>query len=126
MFVRWGFCRRHRRHVGSLFIVLSCCLSSVPLTRAAATETKWTSYLRAGPGLQYAALDEIPPHRPLTVRDCASGWCRVLAGRAEGYVQQGLLTEAHPEPITPGTQHDCFEATMTGWVGGSHVRFCGK
>ncbi len=126
MFVRFRVFAEDSARLRTASCVLACCVAGVLPWHANATEAKWTSYLRAGPGLQFAVLDEIAPHHPLTVQDCGSGWCRVLYERAEGYVQQGFLTDTHAEPVLPGAAHDCFESTMTGWIGGSHVQFCGK
>jgi uncharacterized protein YraI len=126
MFVRRAFPRANRRSISVASCVLASCLAASAPLRVFAAEAKWTSYLRAGPGLPYAVLDEIAPHHPLTVQDCGAGWCRVLYERAEGYVQQDFLTEAKAAPVPPGALPNCFDVTLSGHSGGSHVRFCGK
>ncbi len=126
MFVRFEIFAVSARFLRTGACLLACGVACASPLRADATEAKWTSYLRAGPGLQYGVLDEIAPHHPLSVLNCSSGWCRVLYERAEGYVEQQWLTDAQAAPVLPGPSHDCFDATMTGWIGGSHVQFCGK
>lgn len=86
---------------------------------------RWTGYLRAGPGLQFAVLDEIPPDYALAVHHCDAGWCLVTYGRAEGYVAQADLRGPGAAPAARGTRQ-CFDTVLSGYGAGSPVRFCGR
>ena len=92
-------------------------------TPASASETLWTSYLRVGPGPQYAVQQQLSMHTELGVIGCQAGWCQVQSGRVIGYVRR----EALGDPSTqmggkPGT--DCFDDVLSGHPGGDHVRIC--
>lgn len=101
-------------------IAVATCLGPA---NARAEETQWVSYLRAGPGPKYNVLQELPAQLPIDVLGCESGWCRVQSGRYVGYVQ-GDLVGAAPGPQVATSGADCFEAVLSGHVGGSHVRIC--
>lgn len=106
--------------------VLAClCGAGFGAQGAAAADiaAPWTTYLRAGPGPQFIALDEIPRGAPVTVHRCAAGWCNVTFGRAEGYMAQAGLAPAAPPAQAAA---DCFDTVLSGYGAGSHVRFCGK
>ncbi len=109
-------------------VIMASGLTTIVPSHALSAEAKWTSYLRAGPGQQFAVLDEIASNDPLTVQTCSGGWCKVLYGRADGYVLEALLDRGPPGPASaqPPATHDCFDDVLNGYEGHSHVQFCSK
>lgn len=86
-----------------------------------------TTYLRAGPGEGYAALDEIAPHSVVEVEGCEGGWCRIRSGRASGFIRAEVLSarDIHAKPESPPVA-TCFTVRMNGRPdGGDDVRICG-
>ena len=86
-----------------------------------------TAYLRAGPGEQYAALDEIDPESEVDVQSCDNGWCRVRSGDADGFIRAEVLTapDDHAKPPAPAPGAPCFTADLNGRPrGGEQVRVC--
>lgn len=119
---RWSQCVR------AGLVLRSAIIGVVPPCLAEPGQTAWTTYLRAGPGLQFAVLDEIEAHKTLDVQDCRGGWCRVVSGDAEGYVAADHLAAPGP-PAPKAADHapvPCFRAQQTGFRGGDEVQFCGK
>ena len=103
-------------------------LGGTMAAHAATATAKWTGYLRAGPGEQYAALDEVSAHDTFDVDRCADGWCRITYGGAQGYLAQGLVDQGPPSPIkpaAPGTKN-CFRTTQNGYRGAEDVQICGE
>jgi uncharacterized protein YraI len=101
------------RLVGSAFlaggVTWACAAGAAPGT------VFLTTYLRAGPGEQYAALDEIAPRSQVDVQSCASGWCRVRANDATGFIRTDVLSapDIHAAP-TSVQGKDCFTARLNG------------
>lgn len=94
---------------------------------AAPGTTYSTTYLRAGPGEQYAALDEIEPHSQVEVQSCEKDWCEVQSGLAHGYIKAGILSapDIHAKPGPPAQGATCFTARLNGPPrGGDTVRIC--
>lgn len=91
---------------------------------AKAAQTLWTSYMRVGPGPQFAVLQELPSQVSLDVLDCRSGWCQVRFGTVVGYVRQSLVGDPNP-PAAAGDK-GCFDTVLTGHLGGDHVRICSR
>ncbi len=88
--------------------------------------THWSTYLRAGPGSQYAVIDEIRHHSPVTVRGCAHHWCEVSVGQTVGYIDQdALLLPSLPAAASRNDAQNCFIADQTGWRKPTPTRFCG-
>lgn len=94
--------------------------------------TTWTTYLRAGPGVGYEVIDEIEGRSAIDVQECGGGWCRVVYGRAVGYVAAGLVATQDeaaaqgPAPAPAATPVPCFEAQREGYPRGEIVRYCGR
>ena len=120
-----------RRARIALTAALALLATSLALpARARPAQTTWTTYLRAGPGLQYAAIDEIDSQTTVDVQECRDGWCRVEFGRAFGYIDAGVVQDeaSHaaksaapaPAPIP------CFQARQSGYGVGDELRFCGR
>ncbi len=83
--------------------------------------------MRAGPGHEYAGLDEVINQRSVDVRGCAKDWCLIQYGQALGWVEQSTLEtdNALPVPSIPaGSQVMCFDALQSGWAGGDVLRIC--
>ena len=84
----------------------------------------WTTFLRAGPGLQYVVTDEIDRDAPLEVVACSNGWCETLYEGATGYVQAELVAQAGPELIQPQNAQPCFDGQIAGYGKGDKVTYC--
>lgn len=84
----------------------------------------WTTFLRAGPGLQYVVTDEIDRDAPLEVAACRDGWCETLYEGATGYVQAELVAQAGPELIQPQSAQPCFDGQIAGYGKGDKVTYC--
>ena len=87
-----------------------------------------TTYLRAGAGEQFAALDEIDPEDQVDVQSCANGWCRVVSGSATGYIEESVLSapDFHRQPAAAAAT-DCFTARLNGPPRSADaVRICRK
>ncbi len=91
-------------------------------------QANWTTYLRVGPGLQYAVIDEVEAQDAITVQGCDKGWCRVIDGGAEGYIAENIVsTKAAPKPAgSPEKPVPCFVTQQSGYGGDEAQRFCGK
>lgn len=103
-----------------------CWMAACPALAAPQT-VRMTTYLRAGPGPQYAALDEIDPESQVDVQSCDGGWCRVRSGRAAGFIRAEVLTapDEHAKPPAPAAGAACLDATLNGRPrGGEPVRIC--
>jgi hypothetical protein len=94
---------------------------------AAPRTTYLTTYLRAGPGEEYAAIDEIEPHSQVEVQSCDKDWCRVQSDLAAGYIRADVLAapDIHVKPGAPPANAPCFTARLNGPPrGGDTVRVC--
>ncbi len=102
-------------------------LASAASAAAKEGEARWSGWLRAGPGMQYAVLDEIPAKSKIDVQSCTNGWCAVTSGAAKGYVSADLVN-IPPAPQPPAHIIGCFTTQETGYgpQGGEAERFCGK
>ena len=117
------------RRTGWWAIPLMFSAAAMPGTAAlAAPATVFSdSYLRAGPGEQYAALDEVEPHSQVDVLSCDKNWCRVRFGRSDGFVRADILSapDIHAKPGPPPADAACFTARVNGRPsGGELVRVC--
>ncbi len=82
------------------------------------------TFLRAGPGLDYAVTDEVGHQAALDVLRCADAWCEVRFENAVGWVLAATVAaEAAPAPQPHGTQ-PCFEDRQAGYGKGDRTRFC--
>jgi uncharacterized protein YraI len=111
-------------------VVWALCLAA-PLAlraeaRADAGVTAITTYLRIGPGRQYAVLDEIGPGRRLEIQSCQGDWCRVASPDASGYVEAKALhlPDIHANAPQRQAGSDCFTAVLNGTASGDRQRFC--
>jgi hypothetical protein len=88
--------------------------------------TTWTTFLRAGPGLQYAATDEVDAQVPVDVRGCDNGWCRIVFGDHSGYIKQDHLSAAPIPPVlVEGGKAQCFDTRRSGYgTTGEGERYC--
>lgn len=119
---------RHWRFPPALLACLGW-LGAVAAAGAEPMEARWTTFLRAGPGRQYAALDEVAAKSTLEVAGCDRGWCRVaVRGRPDGYVDESVFSRpdihARPDPVAP--RGECFTAPRNGPAAGEAVRYCSR
>lgn len=118
----------HKVRAGLLAVMVM-----VGLADASIAETgrlTWTSFLYAGPGSNYAVIDELPQASRFDVESCSEGWCRITLGGVEGYLRSevvrpesgaGTAAGLLPNPASGSPQAkkgDCFEAVQTGGNGG--------
>jgi uncharacterized protein YraI len=101
-------------------------LGSVAVTaRAADVRAAWSTYLRAGPGPDFAVIDEVEHDQPMTVLGCRDKWCAVQYGRAAGYVDASALPGGGlPWPAEGAPTTACFAAGQQGYRGQEPTRFC--
>lgn len=122
--------RRHRdahRTGLPLWAASSALLLATAAAHAQPQLNKFTTYMHAGPGKDWAVLDEIPANTTIDVQGCGQGWCRVRYGGAWGWVTMSVLSDrpaityaqAGAKPL------DCFEFVRSGWPdGGDLFRLC--
>ncbi len=118
-----------RRHTGRLAaLVLPVLLVLIPFGEAGAAQIRWPTYMHAGPGQQYAVIDELSRDETLRVQGCAAGWCRVMVGDAVGYVEAEAVASAATPPEAarpqPATREGCFLTLQQGYPRGDATRFC--
>ena len=88
-----------------------------------------TTWLRSGPGDQYAVLDEVDPQSQVDVEACGNGWCRVASSRAKGFIKASVLSapDLHRNPPGAAQGANCFTAQLNGSPrSGDDVRVCGQ
>jgi uncharacterized protein YraI len=101
--------------------------AAAPASLPGAGTVMTTTYLRTGPGVQYAALDEVPPQAQVAVQSCAGAWCDVRWGTVHGYIRQESLTmpDLHVKPAATPQGAACFSARLNGRPNGADgVRIC--
>ena len=88
-----------------------------PAARADMLMTRFTTYMHAGPGKQFAVSDEIPTQRQIEVAGCANDWCEVRYGAAYGWVETSALSTSPPTAEVRAGERpsDCFDFARTGW-----------
>ncbi len=112
-----------RRSWASMAAVLVGAAVASPATAATAT-LNWSTFLRAGPGAEFTAIDELQHGAPVDLGACAGRWCRVSDGAAAGWVDKdSLLLPATPTGGNAGAQ-SCFRSAQTSYKGLWSTRFC--
>jgi uncharacterized protein YraI len=98
------------------------------LALAHPAQVAWTTFLRAGPGETYAVTDEIPGGRVVDVAACSGDWCRIVYGRAEGFVRADLVAAPpSPPPVTGAAgPPSCFRVRQSNDGRGDVVQFCAR
>ena len=83
------------------------------------------TFLRAGPGLDYAVTDEVDRESRLDVLKCAGAWCEVRFEGVVGWVQAATVAQPAPAPAAQphGTQ-PCFDDRQAGYGKGERTRLC--
>jgi hypothetical protein len=101
-------------------------LSAAGAAEAAPQRLAWSTFLRAGPGDQFAALDEIEHSTSVEVLGCAAGWCRIQEGRTVGYIDQDALTlpKVPGGATPPASAPNCFVAGQVSYPEAAPTRFC--
>ncbi len=93
--------------------------------RAAETQAVWSTFLRSGPGPDFAVIDEVEHGQPVIVLGCRDKWCAVQYGRAAGYVDANALPGGGlPWPAEGAPTTACFAAGQQGYRGLEPTRFC--
>ena len=99
-------------------------LLPAPAATAGEATLAWSTYLRAGPGETFAALDELSHDVRVSVLGCGPRWCRITSDQWQGYVDRDALTL----PGTPGPRRDaasdCFVAGLADDRRPAPTRFC--
>ena len=104
----------------SVIVAAVATLAAVAPVQAWADHAASATFLRAGPGLEYAVTDEAA----LDVLECAGAWCEVRFEGVVGWVQAATVAgKAAPTPQPRGTQ-PCFDDRQAGYGKGERTRFC--
>lgn len=107
----------------SVIAIAAMALAAVAPAHAWMGHAARATFLRAGPGLEYAVTDEVDPEAPLDVLRCAGAWCEVRFEGVAGWVQAATVAQATPAPQPHGTQ-PCFDDRQAGYGKGERTRFC--
>ena len=100
------------------------------LLASALPASAWTghatraTFLRAGPGLQYAVTDEVDRDAALDVLKCSGDWCEARYEGVVGWVMAATVRQAAPPPAAPHGTQACFEDRQAGYGRGERTRFC--
>ncbi len=88
----------------------------------------WTVYLRAGPGENYAVLDEIEPRSSVEVQNCQGDWCKIQFDGSEGFIKASQIDKPDIHGGAPAgiSNRDCFVERVNGVGHGERVRLCPK
>ncbi len=111
--------------VRAIGVALAACMSlaGAPTVAAEAPAVvAWSTYLRSGPSAASRVIDEVEHDTAVVRLGCASGWCRVRAGRREGYVDQAALDLPAPRATGGG---DCVSVRLADDTAGPFTRLCG-
>ena len=109
-------------HSLSLALAAAAILAGPAPAGGQETTVAWSTYLRAGPGAAYAALDELEHDAAVTRLGCTAGWCRVRRGGREGFVDQSALDLPVPRPVG-GV--DCVRTRLADDTARPFTRLCG-
>ena len=108
----------------SVIVTVLAALAAVAPACAWADHATRATFLRAGPGLEYAVTDEVDREASLDVLRCAGAWCEVRFEGLVGWVQAATVAaQAAPTPQPKGTQ-PCFDDRQAGYGKGERTRFC--
>ena len=108
----------------SVIVTILATLAAVVPAYAWADRAARATFLRAGPGLEYAVTDEVDREAPLDVLKCAGAWCEVRFEGVVGWVQAATVAaQAAPTPQPKGTE-PCFDDRQAGYGKGERTRFC--
>ncbi len=116
---------------GILIIVTIAAVATLIVSNASAVPATvhLTTYLRTGPGNQYAVLDEIRPEARVDVDACQDGWCRVKSDEHAGYIEAYVLSapDIHGAPPAAPPSGPCITARLNGMPrAGDTVRICDR
>lgn len=108
----------------SVIVTVLAALAAVAPAYAWADHAVRATFLRAGPGLEYAVTDEVDREAFLDVLKCAGAWCEVRFEGVVGWVQAATVAaQAAPTPQPKGTE-PCFDDRQAGYGKGERTRFC--
>ena len=108
----------------SVIVIVVATLAAVAPANAWMGHAARATFLRAGPGLEYAVTDELDREARFDVLKCADAWCEVRFEGVIGWVQAATVaTQAAPAPQPHGTQ-PCFDDRQAGYGKGERTRFC--
>lgn len=114
--------RRWRAGGAALIVLLPAAASAAPVRGAAAIA--WSTYLRAGPGQAYEAIDELEHDTRVQVVDCSGRWCRVSGASGSGYVDRDALDLPRTVAPQPPANADCVVVGQADNRGPIPTRFC--
>lgn len=86
----------------------------------------WDAYFYAAPRASAQVLDEVQRETSLDVQSCVDGWCRVLYGKASGFVREEVVHGPSNDVLPPGRRAGkaCFTAVQPGGGAWQDERFC--
>ncbi len=82
-----------------------------------------TTYLRAGPGTNYRAIDEALSGFDVDVVGCGNGWCQVWYGDAPGFLAEAALVARDQTGIALRNP-SCFINMQSSYHGNRPNQLC--
>ena len=108
------------------FLVAAAVLCLASPAGAWTGRVNWTTWLRAGPGMQFTVLDEVFGGDTVEVLDCGNGWCRTVSGGAVAYIQAELVARAEPAAPLAAGSGPCVDSRWAGYKDGEMFHYCQK
>lgn len=84
----------------------------------------WSTYLRAGPSVTSAVVDELEHDTPVVLASCAQGWCRVSADGLEGFIDRDAIDLSPSPPARPQAGAACVVVGQADARQPRPTRFC--
>jgi hypothetical protein len=101
-------------------------MATAGFAHAGTERLAWSTYMRAGPGENYAVVDELEHDTDVDVRQCNDRWCEIVSGQVVGYIDRDALTLPKPPggnaPV--GGPQGCFTASLYSYGTNGVTRFC--
>lgn len=114
----------HRHSVRALAASALLLSASAAAAGDKGTSVAWSTYLRAGPGEVYAALDELEHDAKVAVLACDAHWCQVSDGGLRGYVDRDALDLPRIQAPQPPSNDPCAIVTQADDRRPRSTRFC--
>jgi hypothetical protein len=77
--VKYTMMMGQSRRLRTLVLCAAGLMCALLPAKVRGAQANWTTYLRVGPGLQYAVIDEVEAQDAITVQGCDKGWCRDIS-----------------------------------------------
>jgi hypothetical protein len=108
------------------FLATTLLMATMGFAQASTERLAWSTYMRVGPGENYAVIDELQHDTDVDVHQCNDRWCEIVSGQAVGYIDKDALTLPKPPggnaPV--GGPQGCFTASLYSYGTNGATRFC--